>query len=182
MRTNLRTAAYCVISVLVLVLGASASQAHLARRAHVQRPRLVAEPSRLAAARDLAPGDRVERLVELRIRGTGRFAAVYLRVRARSRSALDIDSRHGLRIAIDRCSTKWRGRRGRYSCRGRRFVVVASRPLVGHRRARLRRLGLRPGRAAHLRLTLTFPAGAGNELEAQLTRAVYSFVGVTRAR
>ncbi len=48
-------------------------------------------------------------------------------------------------------------------------------PVIGKRT--LRRLSLTPGRTDHLRLTLTFPARAGNALEGQTSRLVYRLVG-----
>jgi hypothetical protein len=175
---NLRTATYGPIGVVALVLGVSASQAHDGRPERHHGPRLVATPAHLTDARNLAPGDRVERLVELRLRGRGGFAAVFLRVRAPESSLLDADARQGLRVAIDRCSASWRGRGGRYFCAGRRFTVLARRPLVG--RVRLSRLGLLRSRVAHLRLVLALPSDAANALQAQVTKATYSFVGAQR--
>jgi hypothetical protein len=169
--------AFAASGLVLLMLVTSASPAHSRGGPHVGRPRLAISPRRLAAARNIAPGDRIQRLVELRVRGRGRFAAVYFRVRARRRSTLDADPKSGLQIAIQRCSKKWRGRHGVYTCRGRRFVVLARRRFLG--RARLRRLGLASHRVAHLRLVLTLPAGAGNSLQAAALRARYSFVGVS---
>jgi hypothetical protein len=161
---------FSVSALLLLMLVTSASPAQNARHMRAGRPRLVVTPRRLPAARNIAPGDRIERLVELRLKGKGRFAAVYFRARARQSA--------GLLIAIDRCSRRWRKRGAAYSCPGRRLVVLSRRPLLG--RARLRRLGLSHRRSAHLRLVLTFPPDAGNELQAETVHATYSFVGVAR--
>ncbi len=169
--------AYGAICLLVLVLATAASPAHNGRRVRTGRPLLVALPQRLADVRDLAPGDRIERLVELRVRGKGRFAAVYLRTRVRRQSVL-ADPQRGLQIAIDRCSKRWQKRRGVYTCPGRHFLVLSQRALL--RRARLRRLRLRPSHAAHLRLVLTLPAGADNQFQAETARVRYSFLGVVR--
>jgi hypothetical protein len=132
-------------------------------------------PSKLPVAQAIAPGDRIERLAELRVRGHGRFTTVYFRASAKKSSALDSDAQYGLQVAIERCSKKWRRRGAGYSCPGRRFAVLARRPLLG--RARLRRLELRRQRPAHLRLVITLPANAGNSLQRQSTDATYSFVG-----
>lgn len=179
MTSNIGTATYGLIGVVALALGVTASQAHDGRFERHHGPGLVATPAHLAAAANLAPGDRVERLVELRIRGRGRFAAVFLRIRAREGSTLDADARQGLQIAIDRCSARWRGHHGHYFCAGRRFTVLARRPLVG--RVRLTRLGLLHSRVAHLRLVLALPSDADNALQAQVTKATYSFFGVQRS-
>lgn len=165
--------AFAASGVVLLMLVTSASPAHNGR-GRGGRPRLSVSPRRLAGARNIAPGDRIARLVELRLRGKGRFAAVYFRIRVKQPSTLG----SGLRVAIDRCSQRWHLRHGVYTCPGRRYVVLARRHFLG--RARLHRLGLPRRRVAHLRLVLTLPSAAGNELQAAAARARYSFVGVAR--
>lgn len=173
----LRSAAIpLVVAAVVLALGAASAPGKGGHSVRPSRPRLVLRPSRLRAAEGLAPGDRIERLVELRRRGRGRFTAVYFRVRARKGSVLAA----GLRVAIDRCSKKWRKRGAGYMCRGRRFAVLTRRPLLG--RTKLRNVGLRTRRLAHLRLVVALPAQAGNALQQQSTALTYSFVGVTASR
>jgi hypothetical protein len=142
--------------------------------------RLVAKPGRIEPARLLAPGDRVQRLVELRARGRGRFATVYLRVRPRRRSRLDADRKQGLQVELRSCSRRWRRHGASFTCMGKTRVVLSQRPLVG--RTRLRRLRLAGDRAVHLRLLLTLPRGSGTAVEGQQTNAVYSFVGVGAKR
>ena len=176
---RLRSAsAASAVAVTLLALGTAAAPAQNGRLLRSARPRLVATPAKLAPAQPVAPGDRIERLVELRVRGRGRLGAVYFDVAAPKSSALDADTTYGLQLAIDRCSTRWRTRGAAHSCPGKRTVVLRSRPLIG--RARLKLRGLRARKPAHLRLVLTFPAEAGNALQAQATDATYQFVGVAR--
>ena len=170
-------AAATTVAGTLLALGTAAAPAENARRPRSHRPRLVATPTKLAPALQIAPGDRIERLVELRVRGRGRFRAVYFRAVAKTSSALDTDPRQGLQVTIERCSKKWRTRGTTHACRGKRKIVVARRPLIG--RAKLKLLpGLRAEKPAHLRLVLTLPTTAGNALQAQTTNATYRFVGV----
>lgn len=164
--------AFAASGLVLLMLVTSASPAHSGPGK--RRPRLAVFPRRLATARNVAPGDRIERLVDLRRRGRGRFAAVYFRVRVRQPSILG----SGLEVAIARCSKPWRVRHRVSKCPGRRYVVLARRPFLGQ--ARLRGLGLLRRRVAHLRLVLTLPIAAGNEFQAAAARARYSFVGVAR--
>jgi hypothetical protein len=126
----------------------------------------------------LAPGDRVERLVELRARGRGRFAAVYFAARARRSSRLDADRLQGLRVELQSCPRRWKRRGSVYTCKQSR-VILARRPLVG--RARLKRLRIAGGQTVHLRLVVTLPRGPTGSLQGQATSAVYSFRGI-RAR
>src|SRR5919204_6694839 len=107
-------AAPAAIAVGILVLGAASAPAKGDNGLRSSRPRLVVSPSKLRAAQAIAPGDRIERLAELRRRGRGRFAAVYFRVRARTGSGLA----SGLQVSIDRCSRKWRRGGARYRCPG----------------------------------------------------------------
>jgi hypothetical protein len=174
-------AAATVIAVGVVV--ALAIAAAPAKRTHGHRSsrlRLLASPSRLLVARAIVPGDRIERLEDLRVRGHGRFTAVYFSARAKKSSVLDSDKQYGLQIAIDRCSKKWRKRRVGYLCPGKRVTVLARRPLLGQ--IKLRRIGLRGRGRAHLRLVISLPANAGNSLQGQSTDVTYSFVGVARGR
>jgi hypothetical protein len=164
------------ITAVILALGTAAAPAASTQVRRSSQPRLVVSPSKLPVAQAIAPGDRIQRLAELRLVGQGRLAAVYFKASARKSSALDSDPQRGLQVGIERCSQKWRRRGARYSCPGRRFALLARRPLLG--RARLRRLELRARRSAHLRLAITLPANAGNSFQRQTTDATYSFVGV----
>ncbi|HKG43823.1 MAG TPA: hypothetical protein VKB10_06225 [Gaiellaceae bacterium] len=145
-----------------------------------QRPRLSATPAHLSHVGPLAAGDRADRTVELHYRG--RFVAVVLRTAVLHRSLLDSSPTGGLRLKIARCSARWRrvtGKRG-YSCPGKASTVLPTVRVRGGRRLRLRHLSRRPGATDHLRLVLTLPAVAGNELQSQASRLAYRFTGVAR--
>jgi hypothetical protein len=160
------------LSAATLAIGTAAASAHHSLR-------LVAKPGRIAPARLLAPGDRVERLIELRARGRGRFAAVYFAARARRSSRLDADRVQGLRVELRSCPRRWKRRGAVYTCKRSR-VILARRALVG--RTRLKRLRLAGGRTVHLRLVVTLPRGSAGSLAGQTTSAVYSFRGVRAKR
>jgi hypothetical protein len=164
------------LSAAMLAIGTAAATA---RPVSGHSLRLVAKPARIAPARLLAPGDRVERLVELRARGRGRFAAVYFAARARRSSRLDADRVLGLRVELRRCPRRWLRRGAVYTCKRSR-VILSQRPLIGRRR--LRRLRLAGGQTAHLRLVVTLARGSSVALEGQTTSAVYSFRGVRTKR
>jgi hypothetical protein len=165
-------AAAAAVAAGLLALGTAAAPAG---RVTSGRPRLVATPSTLVAATRIAPGDRVERLVELRVRGRGRVGRVYFQATAKKSSGLDSDRRHGLQVAIERCTKKWQTRGLVNTCPGKRRVVLPQRPLVGRTKLKLGRLTRKT--AVHLRLLLVFPVDAGNALQAQATDATYRFVG-----
>jgi Camelysin metallo-endopeptidase len=168
--------AAAVVGAGLLALGTAAAPS--GKRQHVKkaRARLVASPTVLLPATRIAPGDRVERLVELRVRGRGRIRSVYFQATAKTSSALDSDRQNGLQVSIDRCTKKWRTHGLANACRGKRKVVLSRRPLVG--RTKLKLGTLTPRQPAHLRLVIVFPPSAGSALENQLTAATYRFVAV----
>jgi hypothetical protein len=129
----------------------------------------------------IAPGDRVERLLELRYRGPTAFHIVALTVGQKQASLLT-DPTQGLRLSIDRCSRRWSKSHGpaKYTCRGRRVVVLREVPVLGH--WKLKRLTLKPRSRGHLRMTLTLPAAAGNALQEQTARLRYRFTGIPSPR
>jgi hypothetical protein len=163
------------LSAATLAIGTAAATATAGPASGHHSLRLVAKPGRIAAARLLAPGDRVERLVELRARGRGRFAAVYFVARARRSSQLDADRVQGLRVELRSCPRRWKRRGAVYTCERSR-AILARRALLG--RTRLKRLRLAGGQTAHLRLVITLPGGSAGSLAGQTTSAVYSFRGV----
>jgi hypothetical protein len=163
----------------MLALGTAAAPGKARPSAH-RSLRLAAKPGRIAPAFLLAPGDRVQRLVTLRARGHGRFAAVYLVVRTRRRSPLGLDRKRGLQVELRSCSGRWRRRRASYSCAGRNRVRLSRRPLVG--RSRLARLQLAAGHTMHLKLIVTLPRQSPPSLAGQATAVVYSFAGARAKR
>ena len=167
------------LSAATLAIGTAAATATARSASAHHTLRLVAKPGRIAPAHLLAPGDRLERLVELRVRGRGRFAEVYFAARARSSSRLDADRVHGLRVELRSCPRRWKRHRAVYTCKRSR-VILALRPLVG--RTRLKRLRLAGGQTVHLRLVVTLPVGSKGSLQGQTSSAVYSFRGVRAKR
>lgn len=152
---------------------------------------LVRKADARVVPRNLAPGDRVERLYTIRNRdrivlrrltfdigerrrrdsggGTCRRKVGTRRsvCRPAARSRL-ITSRNGLRVSVDRCGVPWtRLSVGapRYGCRLGYGVAVAWTRIPASRRLR-RVSSLAPGRVAYLRVTVMLPRRATNALEA----------------
>lgn len=169
-----------VLCAAALAAGTAAAPGRHARTPARPAPSLLATPATLAPALQLAPGDHVERAVELRRRGRGRFAAVYFVARTRSGSPLADDRRHGLQVALQRCPRRWTRRGADLVCTAKTTVVLAPRPLLG--RTRLVRLQLTGTRPVHLALVLSLPTSAGGTLQGRAAALTYSFVGVARAR
>jgi hypothetical protein len=163
-------------------LGLFAAFANASPLGHIssgkRRPKLSLTPRHVARIAALAPGDHAERTVELRYRGRGRFAVVVLSTRSRGSRLLG----SALRLRIERCSRRWAKQSATrsYRCRGKRWTVLKTARIHGRRRLVLRHLSRRPGHADHLRLTLSLPRVAGNELQGQTSRLAYRFTGVAR--
>src|SRR5215468_1281281 len=144
---------------------------------------LTAPFSRLGTgASPIAPGDTMQRAIDLSYSGTISFASATLTTSASPTSLLDTDATNGLQIAIDKCSQAWTeaGPPYTYTCGGSTSTVLASRALIGSGLA-LSNLTLTAGATDHLRVTLTFPSGAGNTLQNQSSTVSYTFSGTQRA-
>jgi spore coat-associated protein N len=144
---------------------------------------LTAPFSRLGTgASPIAPGDTMQRAIDLSYSGTISFASATLTTSAAPSSLLDTDATNGLQIAIDKCSQAWTesGPPYTYTCGGSTSTVLASRALIGSGIA-LSNLTLTAGSTDHLRATLTFPSGAGNTLQNQSSTVSYTFSGSQRA-
>jgi hypothetical protein len=85
-------------------------------------------------------------------------------------------------MVIDKCSVAWTesGPPYTYTCSGSTTSVLATRPVIGATIA-LSNLGsLTSGATDRLRVTLTFPSGAGNTLQNQSSTITYAFTGTQR--
>jgi spore coat-associated protein N len=144
---------------------------------------LTAPFSRLGTgASPIAPGDTMQRALDLSYSGTISFASATLTTSASPSSLLDTDGTNGLQIAIDKCSQAWTeaGPPYTYTCGGSTSTVLASRALIGSAIA-LSNLTLTAGSTDHLRVTLTFPSGADNTFQNKSSTVSYTFTGSQRA-
>jgi len=131
----------------------------------------------------LAPGDTIQRSVDLLNSGTLDLASVTLTTTAPTSSLLDTDGTNGLQMVIDKCSQAWTeaGPPYTYSCGGTTSSVLASRAVIGSTLA-LSNLGVTTaGATDHLRVTLTLPSGAPSTLQNQSSTISYAFNGTQRA-
>jgi spore coat-associated protein N len=131
----------------------------------------------------LAPGDTIQRSVDLTNSGSLDLASITLTTTASPSSLLDTDSTNGLQMVIDKCSVAWTesGPPYTYTCSGTNTNVLASRPVIGSN-VTLPGLGaLTNGGTDHLKVTLTLPSGAGNSLQNQSSTITYAFTGTQRA-
>jgi spore coat-associated protein N len=131
----------------------------------------------------LAPGDTIQRGVDLINSGSLDLASVTLTTTASPSSLLDTDTTNGLQMVIDKCSVAWTeaGPPYTYTCGGTTSTVLASRAVIGSNLS-LSNLGATSaGATDHLRVTLTLPSGAGNTLQNQSSTISYAFTGTQRA-
>ena len=131
----------------------------------------------------LAPGDTIQRSVDLTNSGTLDLASVTLTTSASPSSQLDADTTNGLQMVIDKCSAAWTesGPPYTYSCSGSTSTVLASRAVIGSNLSLSNLTSTTAGNTDHLRVTLTLPSGAGNTLQNQSSTISYAFTGTQRA-
>ena len=133
----------------------------------------------------IAPGDTIQRSVDLLDSGTVALSAVTLTTTATTSSLLDTDATNGLQMTIDRCSAAWTeagtAPAYTYSCSGTTATVVASRPVIGSNLTLSNVTATAPGATDHLRVTLSLPSTADNTFQAKSSTIAYTFTATQRA-
>ena len=138
------------------------------------------------AASGIVPGDTIQRVVKLSNTGTQALSAVTLSTTATISSALDTDATNGLQMTIEKCSTSWTEAGSApaytYTCSGAGTVstVLASTPVIGSNLALNNLSALTAGNSDVLRVTLSFPSGAGNTLQGASSTINFAFTGTQR--
>src|SRR3954449_6638425 len=81
----------------------------------------------------IAPGDTIQRSVDLINSGSLDLASVTLTTNATTSSLLDTDASNGLQMVIDKCSVAWTESAApyTYTCSGSTSSVLASRAVIG---------------------------------------------------
>jgi spore coat-associated protein N len=134
-------------------------------------------------ASSLAPGDTIQRSVDLINSGSLDLASVTLTTTASPSSLLDTDATNGLQMVIDKCSAAWTesGPPYTYTCGGSTSTVLASRAVIGSSLSLSNLSSTTAGATDHLRVTLTLPGAAPNTLQNQSSTISYAFTGTQRA-
>ena len=136
-------------------------------------------------ASNIAPGDTIQRSVDLINSGSIDLSGITLTTNATTSSLLDTDATNGLQMVIDRCSNAWTeggtAPAYTYTCSGTTSTVLASRPVVGSNLTLSNLTALTNGVTDHLRVTLSFPSAAGNTFQNQSSTIQYTFTGTQRA-
>jgi spore coat-associated protein N len=116
----------------------------------------------------IAPGDTIQRSVDLIDQGTINLASVTLT--------------NGLQMVIDKCSQAWTeaGPPYTYTCGGSTSTVLSSRAVIQTGVTLSNLSSLTAGNTDHLRVTLTFPSGAGNSFQNKSSTIQYTFTGTQR--
>jgi spore coat-associated protein N len=131
----------------------------------------------------IAPGDTIQRSVDLIDQGTLNLASVTLTTAAPvTSSVLDTDTTNGLQMVIDKCSQAWSesGPPYTYTCGGSTSSVLTSRAVIQTGVTLSNLSALTAGATDHLRVTLTFPSGAGNSFQSKSSTIQYTFTGTQR--
>jgi predicted ribosomally synthesized peptide with SipW-like signal peptide len=136
-------------------------------------------------ASNIAPGDTIQRSVDLLNSGSIDLSGITLTTNATTSSLLDTDATNGLQMVIDRCSNAWTeggtAPAYTYTCSGTTSSVLASRAVVGSNLTLSNLAALTNGVTDHLRVTLTFPSAAPNSFQNQSSTIQYTFTGTQRA-
>src|SRR3954447_15920331 len=131
----------------------------------------------------IAPGDTIQRSVDLIDSGSIDLASITLTTTATSSSLLDTDTTTGLQMVIDKCSAAWTesGPPYTYTCGGSTSSVLSSRAVIQTGVTLSNLSSVTAGSTDHLRVTLTFPSGAGNSFQNKSSTIQYTFTGTQRA-
>lgn len=136
-------------------------------------------------ASGIVPGDTMQRSFDLSNTGSQDLASISLTSTATTSSLLDTDGTNGLQMVIERCSVAWTesgtSPAFTYTCGGTTSTVIASRAVIGSSVAMSNLGSLTAGATDYLRLTLSFPSGAGNTLQGLSSTVQYAFTGTQRA-
>ena len=133
-------------------------------------------------ASGLAPGDTIQRSVDLTSSGSLDFASITLTTSASPSSLLDTDATNGLQMVIDKCSQAWTesGPPYTYTCGGTPSSVLASRAVIGSAMSLSNLTATTSGSTDHLRVTLTLPSSADNSFQNKSSTISYAFTGTQR--
>ena len=136
-------------------------------------------------ASNIAPGDTIQRSVDLLNSGSIDLSGITLTTSASPSSLLDSDATNGLQMTIDRCSNAWTeggtAPAYTYTCSGSTSTVLANRAVVGSNLTLSNLTALTNGVTDHLRVTLSFPSAAPNSFQNQSSTIQYTFTGTQRA-
>lgn len=135
------------------------------------------------AVTNVAPGDSIQRSVDIINSGTIDWSALTVTTSATTSSLLDTDATNGLQMVIDECTTAWtetiNGSAYTYTCASP-VVRVASRAVVGSGIS-IGGAALTHGATGHYRITLTLPTTSGNNMQTLSSSIQYAFTGQQRA-
>jgi hypothetical protein len=135
-------------------------------------------------ATNVAPGDTIERTVDLSNTGSLDLASIDLTTTASPSSALDTDTTNGLQMVIQNCDQAWTEAGSSpaytYTCGGSTTSVFASAPVITSNTALNNLTALTSGDTDHLLLTLTLPSSADNTFQGDTSTIDYSFTATQR--
>ncbi len=136
-------------------------------------------------ASNVAPGDTIQRAVDITNAGSIDFASATLTTNATATSLLDTDATNGLQMVVDKCSVAWTetavGAGFTYTCSGATSSVIASRAVIGSALPLGALASLTAGGTDRLRVTLTLPASADNTFQGKSSTIQYTFNATQRA-
>lgn len=130
------------------------------------------------AATGIAPGDEIERILDLANSSTASLSRIVLTTTAAPSSVLDADATDGLQMTIKRCSISWRtvvGDAPSYACDGTVSIVAPERPVIVSQLDLGALSALQPGGRDHLLVRLRLPATAPEAAQGAASVISYNF-------
>jgi len=139
-------------------------------------------------ATGVAPGDTIQRSVDVSNSGSLNLASITLGITASPSSSLDTDATNGLHTTVQSCSVAWTeggtAPAYTYTCSGTTTSVLASTAvatLEGTPSSLTPLNSLTGGGSDHLVVTLTLPTTAPNGFQSLSSTVSYVFTGTQRA-
>jgi spore coat-associated protein N len=139
-------------------------------------------------ASGVAPGDTIQRSVDLSNTGSINLASITLGITASPSSNLDTDTTNGLHTTVQSCSVAWTeggvAPAYTYTCSGSTTTVMSSASVATLESSASPVTPLNSLTAAgsdHLLVTLTLPTTAPNSFQSLSSTLTYTFTGIQRA-
>jgi hypothetical protein len=134
------------------------------------------------AATDVAPGDTIERSIDLSNTGSLDLASIKLTTEATTSSLLDTDTTNGLQMKIDDCDQAWTeagtSPAYTYTCGGTQTAIVTSEPVIQSDQDLS--ASLTASGTDHLLLTLSLPTSADDTFQGTSSTIKYTFDATQR--
>lgn len=126
-------------------------------------------------ATNLAPGDQIARILDLRNSSSVSIGVLALTTTAAPSTPLTGDPTDGLQMTLERCSVPWAQAGADYSCSGSLSTILSSRPVIVTDVSLTGLNSLQAGGVDHLLVRLSLPPDAGQHVAGASSVVTYTF-------